>query len=36
MYHQFYLKKINILPMEHIYVFCMDLRTNSNYFAIQQ
>jgi len=30
MYHQF-----NILPTQCIYVFCMHLRTNSDYFPIQ-
>jgi len=27
--------KSYILPTQHIYVFCVDLRTNSDYFAIQ-
>jgi len=29
------IKKLNILPTQCISVFCMDLRTNSNYFTIQ-
>jgi len=27
--------KIYVLPTQHIYVFCVDLRTNSHYFPIQ-
>jgi hypothetical protein len=28
-------KKLNVLPTQCIYVFCVDLRTNSDYFPIQ-
>jgi hypothetical protein len=35
MYHQFNIQQIYILPTQCIYVFCMDLRTNSDYFPIQ-
>ena len=28
-------KKFYVLPTECIYVFCVDLRTNSDYFPIQ-
>ena len=37
-YHQFNIKKfyvLPILPTQCIYVFCVDLRTNSHYFPIQ-
>jgi hypothetical protein len=36
MYHQFNTHKIYVLPTQCIYVFCVDLRTNSDYFPIQQ
>ena len=29
MYHQFNIQKISVLPTQCIYVFCVDLRTNS-------
>jgi hypothetical protein len=29
------MKKLNVLPTQCIYVFCMDLRTNSDYFTVQ-
>jgi len=35
MYHQFNIHKLYILPTHCIYVFCVDLRTNSDYFPIQ-
>jgi len=35
MYHSFNIKKIYVLPTQCIYVFCTDLRTNSDYFPIQ-
>jgi hypothetical protein len=35
MYHQFNIQQFCNLPIECIYVFCMDLRTNSDYFPIQ-
>jgi len=35
MYHQVYDSQILHSATEHIYVFCVDLRTNSDYFAIQ-
>jgi hypothetical protein len=28
-------RKFYVLPTQYIYVFCVDLRTNSNYFRIQ-
>jgi len=30
-----YSQKFYVLPAECIYVFCVDLRTNSDYFPIQ-
>jgi hypothetical protein len=35
MYHQFNVHKFYVLPTQCIYVFCVDLRTNSHYFPIQ-
>jgi len=35
MYHQFNIKKLYVQPTQCIYVFCVDLRTNSDYFPIQ-
>jgi len=35
MYHQFSIHKSYVLPTQCIYVFCVDLRTNSDYFHIQ-
>jgi len=35
MYHQFNIRQFYLLPTQYIYVFCMDLRTNSDYFLIQ-
>jgi len=34
-YRQFNIQQFYILPTQCIYVFCVDLRTNSNYFPIQ-
>jgi hypothetical protein len=36
MYHQFNIKQFYVLPTQCIYVFCVDLRTNSHYFPIQR
>ena len=33
MYHQFKIHKFHVLPTQCIYVICVDLRTNSNYFT---
>ena len=35
MYHQFNIHKFYFLPTQCICVFCVDLRTNSDYFPIQ-
>ena len=35
MYRQFNIQKFYVLPTQCIYVFCVDLRTNSHYFPIQ-
>ena len=35
MYHQFNIQQFYVLPTQCIYVFCVDLRTNSDYFPIQ-
>jgi len=35
MYHQFNIQQVYVLPAQCIYVFCVDLRTNSDYFPIQ-
>ena len=35
MYHQFNIQQICILPAQCIYVFCVDLRTNNDYFTVQ-
>jgi hypothetical protein len=35
MYHQFNIQQLHVLPTQCIYVFCVDLRTNSDYFPIQ-
>ena len=34
-YHQFNVQQFCVLPTHCIYVFCVDLRTNSDYFPIQ-
>jgi hypothetical protein len=34
-YHQLNIKQFYILPTQCIYVFCVDLRTNSDYFPTQ-
>ena len=36
MYHQFNIQQLYVLPTHCIYVFCVDLRTNSDYFPIQR
>jgi hypothetical protein len=35
MYHRVCCKKFYVLPTQRIYVFCVDLRTDSDYFPIQ-
>jgi len=35
LYDQFNIHKLYVLPTQCIYVFCVDLRTNSDYFPIQ-
>jgi hypothetical protein len=35
MYRQFNIHQFHVLPTQCIYVFCVDLRTNSDYFPIQ-
>ena len=35
MYHQFNTHKFYVLPTQCTYVFCVDLRTNSDFFPIQ-
>jgi len=35
MYRQFNIQQFYVLPTQIIYVFCVDLRTNSHYFPIQ-
>ena len=32
MYHQFNIQQFYVLPTQCIYVFCVDLRTNNDYF----
>ena len=34
MYHQFNIQQFYVLPTQCIYVFCVDLRTNRDYFPI--
>ena len=34
-YRQFNIQQFYVLPTQCIYVFCVDLRTNSHYFPIQ-
>ena len=34
MYRQFNIQQFYVLPTQCIYVFCVDLRTNSDYFPI--
>jgi len=34
-YHQFNIQQFHLLPTHCIYVFCVDLRTNSHYFPTQ-
>jgi hypothetical protein len=35
MYRQFNIQQFYVVPTQCIYVFCVDLRTNSHYFPIQ-
>jgi len=35
MYHQLNIHKVYVLPTQCICVFCVDLRTNSDYFPTQ-
>ena len=35
MYRQFNIQQFYVLPTQCIYVFCVDMRTNSDYFPIQ-
>jgi hypothetical protein len=35
MYRQFNIQQFYVLPTQCIYVFCVDLRTNSDYVPIQ-
>ena len=35
MYRHFNIQQFYVLPTQCIYVFCVDLRTNSDYFPIQ-
>ena len=35
MYHQFNIQQFYVLPTQCIYVFCVDLRRNNDYFPIQ-
>ena len=34
MYRQFNIQQFYVLPTQCIYVFCVDLRTNSDYFSL--
>ena len=36
MYRQFNIQQFYVLPTQTIYVFCVDLRTNSDYFPTQR
>jgi len=35
MYHEFNNQQFYVLPAQCVYVFCVDLRTNSDYFPLQ-
>ena len=35
MYRQFNIQQFYVLPTQCVYMFCVDLRTNSHYFPIQ-
>jgi len=35
MYHQFNIQQSYVLPTQYIYVFCVDLTKNSDFFPIQ-
>jgi hypothetical protein len=34
-YRQFNIQQLYVQPTQRIYVFCVDLRTNSDYFSVQ-
>ena len=34
MYRQFNIQQFYVLPTQFIYVFCVDLRTNNDYFLV--
>jgi len=36
MYRQFNIQPLYVLPTQCIYMFCVDLKTNSEYFPMQQ
>jgi hypothetical protein len=36
MHHQLNIQQFYVLPTQSIYVFCVDLRINNDYFPIQQ
>jgi len=35
MYHQFNIQQFYVLPTQCIFLFCVDLRRNSDYFTVQ-
>jgi len=35
MYRQFNIQQFYVLPAQYIFVFCVDLRTNNDYFPTQ-
>jgi hypothetical protein len=35
LYHQFNIQQFYVLPTQFIYLFCVDIETNSDYFPIQ-
>jgi hypothetical protein len=35
MHHKFNIQQFCVLPTERVYVFCVDFRTNSDYFTVQ-
>ena len=35
MYHQFNIQQFYVLPTQCIYLFCVDLKTNNDYFPVQ-
>jgi hypothetical protein len=36
MYHQFNIQQFYVMPTQGIYVFCVDLRINCDYFRIER